>query len=471
MDHEIPVRLSWVVGKNSCKENLEQRNFTNSSYACGRNTECVDHDMGYLCRCSRGYRGNPYLLNGCKDIDECRTSTKLCPKGAVCKNMPGNFSCICPTGYHPDATRENGCVRDRPQVPLATIVSLGIVFGTSLVVILISTILCGWRLRKRRQAKARELFFKRNGGFLLQQQIASQKGAIGKTKIFVTEELERATDNFNASRIHGNGGFGSVYKGMLADGRIVGIKRAHVVNENQVSQFINEVVILSQINHRNIVKLLGSCLETEVPLLIFEFVSNGTLSYHLHDEGHVSSLSWESRFRIALDIAGALAYLHSAAYTSIFHRDVKSTNILLDENYRAIVADFGISRSIPTDRTHLTREVHGTFGYLDPEYFQSNQFTEKSDVYSFGVVLVELLTGEKAVSSIKFEEEKNLVMNFISAVKENRLFQILEARVAMEAKKDEVSEFAKLARRCLKLNGKKRPTMKEVVIELEKLRT
>ncbi|KAL5778463.1 hypothetical protein ACOSP7_011389 [Xanthoceras sorbifolium] len=314
------------------------------------------------------------------------------------------------------------------------------------------------------------MFFTRNGGLLLQQQIASRKSAVGTTKIFSIQALERATDNFNASRIRGTGGFCSLYKGMLCDGKIVAIKKARIMDESQVAQFINEVVILSQINHRNIVKLLGCCLDAEVPLLVFEFVRNGTLSHHLHDEGHVSSLSWECRFRIALDIAGALAYLHSAASTSIFHRDIKSTNILLDENYNAIVADFGLSRSIPIDRSHLTTQVHGTFGYLDPEYFQSSQFTEKSDVYSFGVVLVELLTGEKAVSSTKFEEEKNLVMHFISAVKENRLFQILEGRVCEEAKEEEVLEFAKIARRCLKLNGKKRPTMKEVVIELENLR-
>ncbi|KAI9200816.1 hypothetical protein LWI28_013669 [Acer negundo] len=220
------------------------------------------------------------------------------------------------------------------------------------------------------------MFFRQNGGLLLQQQIASHKGAVGTTKIFGIQVLDRATDNFDAGRIRGTGGFCSLYKVMLPYGEIVAIKKARIMDESQVAQFINEVVILSQINHRNIVKLLGCCLETKVPLLVFEFVRNGTR------EGYVSSLSWERRFRIALDIAGALAYLHSAASTSIFHRDVKSTNILLDENYNAIVADFGLSRSIPIDRSHLTTQMHGTFGYLDPEYFQSSQFTEKKTMFT-----------------------------------------------------------------------------------------
>lgn len=332
-----------------------------------------------------------------------------------------------------------------------------------------SGILCSWRLGRQRQLKLRQMFFKRNGGLLLQQQIASRKGAVGTAKIFGIEELERATDNFSAGRIRGTGGFCSVYKGMLSDGKIVAIKKARIMDETQVDQFINEVVILSLINHRNIVKLVGCCLETEIPLLVYEFVHNNTLFHHLHDKGHASSLSWNCRFRIALDIAYALAYLHSAATTSIFHRDVKSTNILLDENYNAIVADFGLSRSIPIEKSHLTTKVHGTFGYLDPEYFQSNQFTQKSDVYSYGVVLVELLTGEKAVSSTKFEEEKSLVINFISAVKEKRLLDMLEARVCDEAKEEEVLRFAEIARKCLKLIGKKRPTMKEVVFELENI--
>ncbi|KAG6674124.1 hypothetical protein I3842_15G026300 [Carya illinoinensis] len=254
---------------------------------------------------------------------------------------------------------------------------------------------------------------------------------------------------------------------MLEDGRIVAVKKSKIINEGKLQEFINEVVVLSRINHRNIVKLLGCCLETEVPLLVYEFVPNGTLSRYLSDQNEEFPPTWDMRLRIAIEIAGALYYLHSAASLPIYHRDIKSTNILLDDKYRAKVADFGTSRSIAIDQTHLTTRVHGTFGYLDPEYFQSSQFTEKSDVYSFDVVLVELLTGEKAISLTRTPEAKSLATYFICSMEENNLSDILDRRVLKEAIKEELNMVANIAKRCLNLDGKKRPTMKEVSMELE----
>ncbi|KAL7241754.1 hypothetical protein ACSBR1_014360 [Camellia fascicularis] len=169
----------------------------------------------------------------------------------------------------------------------------------------------------------------------------------------------------------------------------------------------------------------------------------------------------------ATEIAGALFYLHSAASIPIYHQDIKSSNIILDEKYRAEVSDFGISRSIPVNQTHLTTLVQGTFGYLDPEYFQSSQFTEKSVVYSFGMVLVELLTGQKAISATRTEEGRSLATYFILTMKENRFFDILGARVVKEGGKEGILTVANLAKRCLNLSGTKRPTLKEVVMELE----
>ncbi|KAF6174252.1 hypothetical protein GIB67_033784 [Kingdonia uniflora] len=191
---------------------------------------------------------------------------------------------------------------------------------------------------------------------------------------------------------------------------------------------------------------------------------------HLHGENLISSISWEDRLRICKEIAGALAYLHSSLCTPIFHRDIKARNILLDENFKAKVSDFGISRSVPYEQTHLSTLVQGTFGYLDPEYFRSGQFTEKSDVYGFGVVLVELLTGQKPISNTRSEEEANLVMHFISSVKEDRVLEILETRIANEARTEEIQIVASLAKKCLKLVGRKRPTMTQVLIQLENLR-
>ena len=258
--------------------------------------------------------------------------------------------------------------------------------------------------------------------------------------------------------------------GTLTDGRIVAIKKSKMVDKSQIEQFINEVLVLSQINHRNVVKLLGCCLETKVPLLVYEFITNGTLFDHIHNKSNTSIIPWEIRLRIATETAGVLSYLHSAASIPIIHRDVKSTNILLDDNYTAKVSDFGASRLVPLDQTQLSTMVQGTLGYLDPEYLLTSQLTEKSDVYSFGVVLVELLTGEKALSFDRPEDKRSLAMYFLFSLRDDRLFQVLDEHIVNEENIEQLKEAAKLAKRCLRLKGDERPTMKEVVMELEGLR-
>lgn len=339
--------------------------------------------------------------------------------------------------------------------------------GFGLLLLIIATWCLHKVITKRRRIRRKEKFFKRNGGLLLQQQMSSSnKINVDKTKLFSSKELKKATDHFNVDRILGQGGQGTVYKGMLSDGRIVAVKKSKMLDEGKLVEFINEVVILSQINHRNVVKLLGCCLETEVPLLVYEFIPNGTLSEYIHNRNEEFPFTWEIRLRVAKEIAGALSYLHSAASFPIYHRDIKSTNILLDEKYRVKVADFGTSKSVNIDQTHVTTLVHGTFGYLDPEYFQSNQFTDKSDVYSFGVLLVELLTGQKAISMKRTQEGRSLATYFILSMQQDRLFDILDDQVS-EGPRDEIMVVANIANRCLNLNGRKRPTMKEVTVELE----
>ncbi|KAK6161859.1 hypothetical protein DH2020_001700 [Rehmannia glutinosa] len=267
--------------------------------------------------------------------------------------------------------------------PTKTALYAGLLVGSGLFLTLAGSFLLYKLLKKRRVKQLKQNFFKRNGSLLLQQQMSGHDSVLEKMRIFTSKELEKATDRFNESRILGRGGQGTVYKGMLSDGRIVAVKKSRLVNEDQLVEFINEVSILSQVNHRNVVNLLGCCLETEVPLLVYEFIANGTLHQLIHDDTTGFPFSLDLRLRIAAEIANALAYLHYATSIPIYHRDMKSNNILLDEKYRAKLSDFGISRSVAIDQTHLTTKVKGTFGYLDPEYFQTGKFTEKSDVYSF----------------------------------------------------------------------------------------
>ncbi|XP_057975615.1 wall-associated receptor kinase 2-like [Malania oleifera] len=482
----VPVVLDWAIGNKSCEEARRESPSRWSEFGCKENSECydVENGSGYRCSCYEGYEGNPYLAPGCHDINECENPENPC--ASICINTPGAYNCTCPHGTYGDGRKDGkGCISQNVEFPIIKL-TLGI--GLGFLFLLVAIFWLYFSIKKRKLIKLREKLFLENGGLLLRQRLANynshttDRAAMESTKIFTSEELERATQNYSDSRILGRGGNGTVYKGILEDNRVVAIKKSRIVGEGQVEQFINEVVILTQINHRNVVKLLGCCLETEVPLLVYEFVSSGTLHQRIHPQNSTTSnrespllltsstLSWSDRLRVVIETAAALAYLHSAASTPIIHRDVKSANILLDQRYTAKVSDFGASRLIPLDQSQITTLVQGTFGYLDPEYFRTSQLTEKSDVYSFGVVLAELLTGELPISFQRPEPERNLAAYFTSSMRENRLFQILEARVANEAGREQVVAVAELTRRCLRMRGDERPTMKEVMMELEGLR-
>ncbi|KAJ0808010.1 putative protein kinase RLK-Pelle-WAK family [Helianthus annuus] len=249
---------------------------------------------------------------------------------------------------------------------------------------------------------------------------------------------------------------------------MVAIKKSKSIDESQIEQFINEVIMLSEVSHPNIVKLLGCCLETQTPLLVYEFVTNKTVFHHIHEKNNTSSMTFERRLNIATQTAKALAHMHST--TQIIHRDIKSSNILLTDDYIVKVSDFGISRFIPANQTHIQTLVHGTLGYIDPEYFRSGILTEKSDVYSFGMFLVELITGRKVFSHDGTESDLGLAMFFVLSLERGCLIQILHDQVKKDGISDHIDYIAKIAKDCIELEGKKRPTMEAVKKKLEQLR-
>ncbi|RVW51194.1 Wall-associated receptor kinase 2 [Vitis vinifera] len=284
---------------------------------------------GYLCSCEQGYAGNPYLPNGCQDINECEDPKTYTCQG-TCKNTAGNYTCSCPLGMHGNG--KVACQGFR-------VTTFAAVIG-AVVVAVIACILIFIEWKKL----ARHKNFKKNGGLLLKRQ---------RIKLFTEAELKKATNNYDRSRLLGRGGSGYVYKGILADDVQVAVKKP--------------------VNHVNVVKLLGLCLETPVTMLVYEFVSNGTLFQHIHDPNSEIVRSWKLRLRIAIETAGALKYLHSLADPPVIHRDVKSTNILVDNKHTAKVEDFGTSVLIPLDQTAINTKIAGTLGYLDPEYMQTGK--------------------------------------------------------------------------------------------------
>ncbi|XP_021803176.1 uncharacterized protein LOC110747287 [Prunus avium] len=279
---------------------------------------------------------------------------------------------------------------------------------------------------------------------------------------FTARELKKATQNYNAGTRIGEGGYGIVYKGILPDKTVVAIKKSKIHDLNSV----NEASILSQIRHRNIVKLLGCCLEAKTNVMVYEFIDNGTLYEHIHNEGKGEKLSFELRLKIAAEIAEALSYLH---LMSIVHRDVKTANILLNESYTAKVSDFGCSRLLDEDQDSVTTVVKGTFGYLDPDYVMSSTLTEKSDVYSFGVVLLELLTSRRPISRERPREEINLVSFFLCLAEQGHLNEILDGEIINGGNYVTAEKVSSLARRCLTVEREERPSMGEVAAELKRL--
>ncbi|CAN6202375.1 unnamed protein product [Urochloa humidicola] len=444
-DGRVPVILNWAVGNETCVESNKKVD----SYAClSNNSMCIDssNGQGYICNCTEGYHGNPYLRDGCQDIDECVVNVPLpCP--GHCINTIGSFWC---PNEKPASSLHSG--------------STVLVVGPSIsVVILVIAITCAYLIRERKKlANIKQTYFQQHGGLLLLQEIGLKQGT--DFSIFTEAELIVATNKFDDMNILGCGAHGIFYRGTLKDGSLIAVKWCvSMTSEKQRKEFGKEMLILSQINHKNIVKLLGCCLEVEVPMLVYEFIPNGTLFHFIHGDNGCHNIPLSTRLHIALESAHALAYLHSWAC------DVKSSNILLDENYAAKVLDFGASILAPTDESQFVTLVQGTCGYLDPEYMQTCQLTNKSDVYSFGVVLLELLTGKKAFNLEGPENERSLAQRFLSSMKEGRVMDVIDERIKSDSDFGLLEEVAELANQCLEMVGERRPAMRDVAEKLDRL--
>ncbi|VAH00839.1 unnamed protein product [Triticum turgidum subsp. durum] len=345
-------------------------------------------------------------------------------------------------------------------------VTLGL-FGA--IIIAMITVFWGQMIiQKRKLEKVKREYFRQHGGLLLFDRMKSEKGLA--FTIFSEAELIHATNNFDSTRILGKGGHGTVYKGILKNNMTVAIKRCALVDERQKKEFGQELLILSQINHKNIVKLLGCCLEVEVPILVYEFVLNGTLFEYIHGKNRSSHISFSNLLRISHEAAEGLSFLHSYASPPVIHGDVKTSNILLDDNHMAKVSDFGASVLAPSDEEQFLTILQGTCGYLDPEYLQTCQLTAKSDVYSFGVILLEILTGQLPLKLEGPDTQKILSSTFLSAMKENNLDAVLVKHVKEQESMELLKGLADLAKKCLDMCGDSRPSMKEVANELGRLR-
>ncbi|GFP97316.1 probable receptor-like serine/threonine-protein kinase at4g34500 [Phtheirospermum japonicum] len=281
-------------------------------------------------------------------------------------------------------------------------------------------------------------------------------------------ELQIATNQFSRENVIGEGGYGIVYRGVLGDGCIVAVKNL-LNNKGQAEkEFKVEVEAIGKVKHKNLVGLIGYCAEGAQRLLVYEYIDNGNLEQWLHgDVGPVSPLTWEIRMKIAVGTARGLAYLHEGLEPKVVHRDVKSSNILLDRKWNARVSDFGLAKLLGSEKSYVTTRVMGTFGYVSPDYASTGMLNEGNDVYSFGVLLMEIITGRSPVDYSKPPGEMNLVDWFKGMVANRRGEEVVDPMIDVPPSPRNLKRILLLCLRCIDLDANKRPKMGQIVHMLE----
>ncbi|XP_022979710.1 proline-rich receptor-like protein kinase PERK4 isoform X1 [Cucurbita maxima] len=286
---------------------------------------------------------------------------------------------------------------------------------------------------------------------------------------FTYDELAAATGGFAHGNLLGQGGFGYVHKGVLPNGKEVAVKSLKVGSGQGEREFMAEVEIISRVHHRHLVSLVGFCIAGGQRMLVYEFVPNNTLEHHLHGKD-LPVMDWPTRLRIAIGSAKGLAYLHEDCHPKIIHRDIKSANILIDANFEAMVADFGLAKLSSDTNTHVSTRVMGTFGYLAPEYASSGKLTEKSDVFSFGIMLLELITGKRPVDHNNVMEDSlvDWARAIISGEMGEDVYEVLvDKRLGKEFNTQEMGRMVSCAAASIRHSARKRPKMSQVVRALE----
>ncbi|KAL4180398.1 hypothetical protein AMTRI_Chr13g125060 [Amborella trichopoda] len=384
------------------------------------------------------------------------------------------FRCSCRHGFHGDGfKRGDGCHKDSSKCNPSNYIK-GRCGGTTRVVVLIGGLLAGASI----MAGLAVLFYCLRRQPTCFRTRKSNKHLISAAAhsftvpLYPYREVERATKGFSEKQRLGTGAYGTVYAGKLHNDEWVAVKKIRHKDTEGIEQVMNEIKLLSSVSHPNLVRLLGCCIERDEQILVYEYMPNGTVAQHLQRE-RGQGLSWNVRLAIASETAHAIAHLHSAINPPIYHRDIKSSNILLDYNFNSKVADFGLSRLVLSESSHISTAPQGTPGYLDPQYHQNFHLSDKSDVYSFGVVLVEIITALKVVDFNRSQSEVNLAALAIDKIGKGLVDEIIDP--FLEPHSDawtlsSVHKVAELAFRCLAFHRDVRPSMMEVSTELDQIR-